>query len=60
MKCVDIEDQDRDYAFVIEDDSDIERVTLNVGEVDLLILIDSDASSKIVDVNTWEMLKKKK
>lgn len=52
--------RDRGYAFVIEDDSNTERVTFNVGGVDLPMLIDSGASCNIVDEDTWEMLKEKK
>lgn len=63
VRCVETDDQDtgnRNYAFVVEDDSNTERVTFDVGGVDLLLLIDSGASSNIVDENTWEMLKSKK
>lgn len=45
---------------MIEDDSNTERVTFNVGGVDLPMLIDSGASCNIVDEDTWEMLKEKK
>lgn len=60
VKCVESEVQERDYAFVIENDSNTERVTFNVGGVDLLMLIDSGASNNIMDEDTWEMLKEKK
>lgn len=60
VKCVESEGQDRDYAFETEDDSNTERVTFNAGGVDLLMLIDSGASSNIVDEDTREMLKEKK
>ena len=60
VKCVETENQDRDYAFVMRDCSNTARVTFNVGGVDLLMLTDSGASSNIVDEDTWEMLKSKR
>lgn len=60
MKLVESENQDRDYAFWIEDDSNTERVTFDVGGVNLFMLIESGASNNIVDEDTWEMLKEKK
>lgn len=60
MKCVETDNNgDRHYAFVVDDDSNTERVTFDVGGVDLLMLIDSGASSNIMDENTWELLKSK-
>ena len=37
VKCVETENQDRDYAFVMRDCSNTERVTFNVGGVELLM-----------------------
>ena len=52
---------DSDYAFCLggtEDDSNILRV--DVGNVTLKMLVDSGATSNIVDEATWEKLKLKK
>lgn len=47
------------YAFVVKHDSNTEGITFNLGGVDLVKLINSGASSNVVDEGTWEMLKRK-
>ncbi|CAL1586203.1 unnamed protein product [Knipowitschia caucasica] len=59
VKYVD-EKQEKDFAFVVRDNSNTDSLTFNVGGVDLVMLIDSGATTNIVDENTWEGLKKKK
>ena len=48
-----------DYAFSINEGEQSEMVTVQVGGVDLKMLIDSGANSNIVDEGTWEQLKAK-
>ncbi|CAH3192958.1 unnamed protein product, partial [Porites evermanni] len=48
-----------DYAFSITEREHSEMVTVQVGGVDLKMLIDSEANSNIIDEGTWEQLKVK-
>ena len=48
-----------DYAFSITEGEHSEMVTVQVGGVDLKMLIDSGANSNIIDEGTWEQLKVK-
>ena len=48
-----------DYAFSITEGENLEMVTVQVGGVDLKILIDSWANSNIIDQGTWEQLEGK-
>ncbi|XP_073237501.1 uncharacterized protein [Porites lutea] len=48
-----------DYAFSITEGVHSEMVTVQVGGVDLKMLIDSGANSNIIDEGTWEPLKVK-
>ena len=47
------------YAFSITEGEHSEMVTVQVGGVDLKMLIDSGANSNIIDEGTWERLKVK-
>ena len=47
------------YAFSITEGEHSEMVTVQVGGVDLKMLIDSGANSNIIDEGTWEWLKVK-
>ena len=59
VKYVISEEQNRDYAFVVNENSNTDRITSSVGGVNLFMLIDSGATSNIVDESKWEMLKAK-
>ena len=48
-----------DYAFSINEGEPSEMITVQVGGVDLKMLIDSGANSNIVEEGTWEQLKAK-
>ena len=48
-----------DYAFSITEGEHSEMDTVQVGGVDLKMLIDSGANSNIIDKGTWEQLKVK-
>ena len=48
-----------DYAFSIAEGEHSEMDTVQVGGVDLKMLIDSGANSNIIDKGTWEQLKVK-
>ena len=48
-----------DYAFSITKGEHSEMVTVQVGGVDLKMLIDSGANSNIIDEGKWEQLKVK-
>ena len=48
-----------DYAFSITEREHSEMVTVQVGGVDLKMLIDSGANSNMIDEGTWEQLKVK-
>ena len=52
--------QEKDFAFVVRDNSNADSLKFNVGGIDLVMLIDSGATTNIVDENTWEMLKENK
>ena len=52
-------DPQHDYAFSINEGEQSEMITVQVGGVDLKMLIDSGANSNIVDEGTWEQLKAK-
>lgn len=56
VKCVDSEEQNRDYASVHEN-CNSDRITFSVGGDNLFMLIDSWATTNIVDESTWEKLK---
>lgn len=57
---VNSEEQNRDYAFVVNKNWNSDRTTFSVGGVSLFMLIDSGVMSNMVDEITWEMLKAKK
>ncbi len=47
-----------DYAFAIQDDCrDTDRLNVCLGNVHLRMLVDSGASSNVIDEKTWEKLK---
>ncbi len=47
-----------DFAFAIQDDCrDTDRLNVCLGNVHLRMLVDSGASSNVIDENTWEKLK---
>ena len=48
-----------DYAFSITEGEHSEMVIVQVGRVDLKMLIDSHANSNIIDKGTWEQLEGK-
>ena len=52
-------DPQHDYAFSINEGEQSEMITVQVGGVDLKMLIDSGANSNIVNEGTWEQLKAK-
>jgi hypothetical protein len=56
VKCVDSEEQNRDYASVHEN-CNSDRIPFSVGGDNLFMLIDSWATTNIVDESTWEKLK---
>lgn len=60
VKYVDSDEQNRDYAFVVRDNYDKDKLTFNVGGVQVVMLIDSGATTNVVDENTWEKLKEEK
>jgi hypothetical protein len=60
VKYVISEEQNRDYAFVVNENSNTDGITSSVGGVNLFMLNDSGATSNIVDESTWEMLKANK
>ena len=47
-----------EYAFTIDDKSKDEMLHVVLGNVTIPMLIDSGASTNIVDKNTWSFLKK--
>ena len=55
----DIQGFENNFAFSIAHSAYPESVDLNVGTVPLSAVMDSGASIKILDQETWEMLKKK-
>ena len=56
MSFVDEEDE---YAFTVKETLDTGKVTVFVGGVQLEIVIDSGASTNVIDKYLWEDLKKK-
>ena len=52
-------DSQHDYAFSINEGDHSELTTVQIGGVDLKMLIDSGANSNIIDEWTWEQLKAK-
>ena len=52
-------DSQHDYAFSINEGDHSEVTTVQIGGVDLKMLIDSAANSNIIDEWTWEQLKAK-
>ena len=48
-----------DYAFTVTGEENSDMFTIQVGGVDLKMLIDSGANSNIIDGETWEQLKAK-
>ena len=52
-------DPQYDYAFSIKEGDHSELTTVQIGGVDLKMLIDSGANSNIIDEGTWEQLKAK-
>ena len=48
-----------DYAFIVTEGEHSDMLTVQVGGVDLKMLIDSGANSNIIDKGTWEELKVK-
>lgn len=49
-----------DYAFIVNDDVVLEKITFLVGGVELKMLIDSGATSNIMGANVWQKLKDEK
>ena len=52
-------DPQYDYAFSINEGDHSELTTVQIGGVDLKMLIDSGTNSNIIDEGTWEQLKAK-
>ena len=50
----------KDYVFVISDYEQSNKLNVCVGGVELEVLVDSGATSNIIDEATWETLKTKK
>ena len=48
-----------DYAFTVTGEENSDMITIQVGGVDLKMLIDSGANSNIIDGETWKQLKAK-
>lgn len=49
-----------DYAFIVNDDGVLEKITFSVGGVELKMLIDSGDTSNIMGENVWQKLKDEK
>lgn len=60
VKRVESEVKNQDFAFVVREEGNTDRITFSVGGVRLSMLVDSGATSNIVDEGTWEMLKENK
>lgn len=60
IKRVDSEEKNQEFAFVVKEESNMDRITFSVGGIKLPMLVDSGATSFIVDERTWEMLQEKK
>ena len=53
-------DDDTDYAFGINQKLEVEKVLINIGGVDIRVIIDSGATVNIVNRKLWEELKREK
>lgn len=53
-------DDDTDYAFGIIQKLEDEKVLINIGGVDIRVIIDSGATVNVVDRKLWEELKREK
>jgi hypothetical protein len=52
-------DEEDEYAFTVKETLDTGRVTVSVGGIPLEMVIDSGASTNVIDKYLWEDLKKK-
>jgi hypothetical protein len=52
-------DEEDEYAYTAKKTLDTGKVTVSVGRVQLEMVIDSGASTNVIDKHLWEDLKKK-
>ncbi len=57
IKRVNSEEKNQEFAFVVKEESNMDRITFSVGGIKLPMLVDSGATSNMVDERTWGMLK---